>query len=124
MPSPDDTSLDPAMFVARRDAGEPLVLIDVRFPIERWWKRIPGAVTAPAGFVTPRLPALPPGALPVLHCHGGVRTRAAVRKLRAQGHGVLHLEGGIAAWIAAGFPVVSGKETSTDDSPPADPGVR
>jgi len=120
----DDISLDPATFVALRDAGQPVVLIDIRFPIERFWKRIPGAVPAPSGFGVPNLPDLPPGTVAVLHCHGGVRTRAAARRLRARGQAVLHLEGGIAAWIAAGFPVDSGTESRSPIPLRAIPGYR
>jgi len=114
--SDDPHAIDPATFLSRRQAGENLVLIDIRFPIERWWKRIPGALVAPAGFGTPRLPTLLDGAIPVLHCHGGVRTRSAVRALHALGIPALHLAGGIAGWMAAGLPVCSMHEMESSDA--------
>lgn len=93
-----------------RDAmvqGE-IVLIDVREPSEYAVERIHGAMLFP-------LSAFDPAGLPdaegkqvVLQCGSGKRSEMAFRKAFAAGVLVRsHMAGGILAWKAAGFPVVS-----------------
>ncbi len=90
--------------VAAGLADRSIVLVDVRNPAEFLAERIPGALLAP-------LPELDPAALPVdgprrlvLHCGAGMRSRKAAELCLAAGLGrIAHLEGGMAAWKAAGL---------------------
>lgn len=45
----------------------------------------------------------------ILVCAKGISSKTAAAKLSAQGFQSLTLEGGIEGWLAAGFPVVKGK---------------
>ncbi|MCC7258432.1 MAG: Grx4 family monothiol glutaredoxin [Gammaproteobacteria bacterium] len=83
---------------SRRDAGEPLELIDVRGPDERATACIAGA--RPWGEETDRhLESLPRDALIVFHCHKGGRSQQAAERLRRKGYRNVHnLAGGIDAW--------------------------
>ena len=82
--------------------------VDVREPAEYAVERIPGASLCP-------LSSFAPGALPhdqsrslVFHCAGGKRSLAAAQRLLAAGvSDATHLGGGIAAWKAAGLPVIN-----------------
>jgi rhodanese-related sulfurtransferase len=89
--------------VAAGLAARAIVLIDVRNPGEFLAERIPGALLAP-------LPELDPAALPpegarrlVLHCGAGMRSRKAAELCIGAGMArIAHLDGGMAAWKAAG----------------------
>jgi rhodanese-related sulfurtransferase len=89
------------------DEGDPLVLVDVREPVEREFCRIPVPShvdnrhiplnTIPASLA--ELQQAASIALLVLYCHHGVRSDMAAQWLRHQGiTGVVDLEGGIDAW--------------------------
>lgn len=96
--SPDELS--------RALAGGQAVLVDVREPAEHRATRIEGAVSLPLSGFDPG--ALPAGAV-VLHCGVGKRSRMAAALCAKAGVAVAgHLEGGLAAWIAAGLPVRRG----------------
>ena len=92
--------------LARREAGEEdFVLLDVREPVEFEISRIPGSVLVPLAGIRDgsALEGIPRGVPLVLHCKAGVRSGQALEALRAAGYGdVVHLEGGIDAWLAAG----------------------
>jgi len=86
------------------DAGR-VWLIDVREAAEYAREFIAGALLMPlSAFEAERVPV--PGDLPlVVHCAVGKRSQAAARMLLGAGHSrVLHLEGGLDAWKAAGLP--------------------
>ncbi len=93
--------------VARRLAEHSIVLIDVREPSEFDSERIRGALLFP-------LSTFDPGFLPdvgartiVLQCGSGMRSAKAVAACQAAGVAVdSHLNGGIKAWKAAGFPTI------------------
>ena len=74
-------------------------------PGARWCNpvHIGTAAAAAAGW----LPPLADQALLVYCVHGHAVSRSAVLALRAQGHDARFLQGGIAAWVAAGRPVVA-----------------
>jgi rhodanese-related sulfurtransferase len=84
-----------------------ILLIDVREPHEYEQRRIPGAALCP-------LSTLDVSTLPcdahrrlVFQCGSGKRSRAAAETFaRAAGGHAAHLEGGIAAWSAAGFATI------------------
>jgi rhodanese-related sulfurtransferase len=83
----------------RRDAGEALVLLDVREPDELAIASIPDAVTIPMGEIPKRFAELPAGVPIVVMCHGGVRSGRVTSYLNANGYeGAVNLAGGIDAW--------------------------
>src|SRR5271165_5752133 len=108
--------ITPATAVKTLDAGEvarlldagKLLLIDVREPAEYAAERIPGALLYPLS--TFDASALPPdGARRVVfHCGSGKRSLSAAEKRLAAGERhAAHMGGGIAAWKAAGLPIIS-----------------
>jgi rhodanese-related sulfurtransferase len=89
----------PAEFVRRRDAGEDLVLLDVREPRELALASVPGAVHIRMSEVPARLGELDREREIVVMCHSGVRSLAVARFLQQQGYDrVANLAGGIARW--------------------------
>lgn len=93
--------LAPAALKARLDAGEKILLLDVREPFEAEIARIPGARLVPLGALDATLAELEPhrGEPVVIHCHHGGRSRRACELLRSKGFSrVENLAGGIEAW--------------------------
>jgi len=91
----------------RLDAGEKLVLIDVREESE--WARghLPGAIHLGKGVIErdieQRLPDA--GAKVVLYCGGGFRSALAADNLQKMGYtNVESMDGGWKGWLEAGFP--------------------
>ena len=91
----------------RLDAGEKLVLIDVREESE--WARghLPGAMHLGKGVIErdieQRLPD--PGTKAVLYCGGGFRSALAADNLQKMGYtNVESMDGGWKGWLEAGFP--------------------
>lgn len=94
---------------AMLDSKEGVVLIDVRTPAEHSEAHIPGSVLMPLDTLD-GAKKLPEGGRVVIYCRGGVRSLKAMEILKAKGYtGLVDLEGGITAWIAAGGTVVSGR---------------
>lgn len=94
--------IEPAALKARLDAGEPLVLLDVREESEWEICRIAGARLIPLGQVAERAGELDPGEEIVAYCHHGMRSARAARILAEKGfRRVLNLAGGIEAWAEA-----------------------
>ena len=85
-----------------------ILLIDVREPSEYASERIAGALLYPLStFDASMLPDDGPRRV-VFHCGSGKRSlTAAERRLGAGQKLVAHMGGGIAAWKAAGLPVIS-----------------
>lgn len=93
------TEITPREVVARRDAGEDLLLLDVREPEELQISRLPGVVHIPMGQVPQRLGELDPQREIVVICRSGGRSLQVARFL--EGHGyrrVANLTGGILRW--------------------------
>ena len=93
------------------DKGE-VVLVDVREPAEHKAENIPAAKLIPLSSVCKQ--ALPgtAGKKLVIHCKAGKRGGMACEKLMAEDPNleVYNLEGGISAWVQAGYAVkTSGK---------------
>ena len=91
----------------RLDAGEKLVLIDVREESE--WARghLPGAIHLGKGIIErdieQRLPDA--GTKVVLYCGGGFRSALAADSLQKMGYSnVESMDGGWKGWLDAGFP--------------------
>ena len=92
----------------RIDAGEKLVLIDVREDNE-WAKgHLPGAVHLGKGIIERDIEQRVPdtGAKVILYCGGGFRSALAAESLRKMGYeNVLSMDGGIRAWREAHYPL-------------------
>ncbi len=87
-------------------------ILDVRSPAEFETAHIAGSRNLPLDQLAPYVGAL--GAAPrplVLVCQQGLRAREADRLLRAAGCSAVQvLEGGVAAWEAAGLPLERGRQ--------------
>ena len=91
---------------ARLESGDAPVVIDVRTPEEYVTGHVPGAVNIPFDQVAERIGEVDAPHGVVLYCMVGPRARKGESALLAAGYeSVLHLEGGLAAWQAAGLPV-------------------
>ena len=91
---------------ARRGSGTAPVVIDVRTPEEYAAGHIPGALNIPFDRVAQRISEVDAPHVVALYCMVGPRARKGESALRSAGYtSVLHLEGGLAAWQAAGLPV-------------------
>ena len=93
--------IDPVELRARLDAGEDLLLIDVREPFERELAAIEMARLVPLGELSERLAELETyrDRPIVVHCHHGGRSRSACELLLSEGFGkVENLATGIDGW--------------------------
>ncbi len=99
-------SISPAALHALRESGAAPVVIDVRSPSEYASGHIPGAVNIPFAQVAKRIGEVEAPHGVALYCMVGPRARKGESALLASGvEEVFHLEGGLAAWRAAGLPV-------------------
>lgn len=84
---------------ARQQAGESVLVLDVREPHEVAIAAIPGSISIPLGQLSARLGELDPQATCVLACHHGPRAFRAHATLQAAGFSQLRvLTGGVDAW--------------------------
>jgi rhodanese-related sulfurtransferase len=91
--------ISPTEFVARRDRGDDLLLLDVREPHELAIASVPGVVHIPMGQVPERLAELDPAREIVVLCRSGGRSMQVARFLESRGYGsVSNLTGGTLAW--------------------------
>jgi adenylyltransferase/sulfurtransferase len=100
--APGGTALEitPVELKRRMDAGEKLVILDVREPQEYQINRIPGSTLIPLGEVPRRYQELDPEAEIITQCKMGQRSAKAADFLRTVGFkNVKNLKGGILAWI-------------------------
>ncbi len=99
-------SISAAELQARRESGAAPVVIDVRTPNEYASGHIPGAINIPFDQVAQRIAEIETPEGVALYCMVGPRARKGESALLAAGYEkVFHLEGGLAAWQAAGLPV-------------------
>lgn len=97
--TPAPTGTGAASLKRRLDAGEPLLLLDVRTEGEFALARIPGARLIPVHELGARSHELDPATPVVVYCHRGIRSLQGVEILRRAGFSrVEHLDGGIDAW--------------------------
>ena len=83
----------------RRDAGENLVVLDVREPDELATARIAGTLDIPMREVPQRLGELPHDRAIVVMCHHGGRSEHVTRFLNANGYAnAVNLADGIDGW--------------------------
>ena len=96
----------------RLDAGDDLLLLDVRPGDEFQAGHLPGAISVPLQELERRLDRLPRDRLIVAYCRGPYCALApeAVAVLRGHGFDARRLEDGLPEWAAAGLPVRSGAE--------------
>lgn len=89
-----------ARLEARAAGRDDFELLDVREPGEHDLVAIPGARLLPLARVLDGsgLAELPPGRPIVVHCRSGARSAQAAVVLRALGHDVTNLDGGVLAW--------------------------
>jgi rhodanese-related sulfurtransferase len=89
---------------ARLERGE-IRLVDVREPDEWASGHIPGALLVPLSRFEAEIGSVPIDRPVVLHCRSGARSARALALCRTLGlQHDCHMEGGIEAWRAAGYP--------------------
>ncbi len=90
------------------DSAEPPFVLDVRGPHEWEGKHIKNAVNIPLNRLQERIGEVPCGRRIAVHCAGGYRSSIAVSILHQHGiTNLVEIAGGLAAWEAAGLPLVS-----------------
>ena len=95
-----DWETTPVDLKTRLDAGDDLLVLDVREPNEYQINRIPGSVLIPLGELPRRYAELPKDKDIVAHCKMGGRSAKAVEFLQSVGFKrVKNLRGGILEWI-------------------------
>lgn len=96
--------------LARIEAGEAPLILDVRTPAEFAAGHIPGAVNIPHTEIEARMSELgdQQDREIVVHCKSGRRAGMAEEQLVAAGYtNILHLDGDMQGWEAGGRPVVA-----------------
>ena len=89
----------PRQIRARLDAGEPLLLLDVREPFELDICHLDGAQNIPMSEIGYRWQEIPRDRPVVVFCHTGVRSANLIAALREAGYtNLINLAGGIDAW--------------------------
>src|SRR5918997_294416 len=97
--APDHESITPERLRERLDAGDRLVLLDVREPWEFELARIEGSKLIPMGELAERVSELDPTAETVVICHHRARSAYVTRAFQQAGFArVLNLEGGLDAY--------------------------
>jgi rhodanese-related sulfurtransferase len=96
----------------RMDAGEKLLLVDVREDNEWVEGHVPGAVHLGRGVIERDIEArVPqPDTKLILYCGGGFRSALAAENLQKMGYtNVESMDGGWKGWVQAGLPVSKDK---------------
>ncbi len=97
-------TIDPASLRKLLDQ-QAVNLVDVREPSEHAGEKIPGSILLPLSKFDPDRVPFDANKLTVLYCRTGNRSAQAAQKLFAAGiDEVTHLEGGMSAWVQAGYP--------------------
>lgn len=98
-PKPRPEEIAPPELKRRLDAGEKLLLLDVRNPDEFALCRLEGATLVPLPELPSRVGEIPGDRPLVVYCHHGIRSLRAVHFLREHDFPeALSLQGGIDAW--------------------------
>src|SRR5688572_19982681 len=90
--------ITPTEFVARRDRGEDLTLLDVREDWELGVASVPNVVHIPMGAVADRMGELDRNKEVVVLCRSGRRSLEVAKLLQQNGFRTVNLAGGILAW--------------------------
>ncbi|MBA8794069.1 rhodanese-related sulfurtransferase [Friedmanniella endophytica] len=93
--------------------GAAPLLLDVREADEWQAGHAPSALHIPLGQLENRLGEIPADRPVITVCRSGRRSALAARQLAAHGRSVSNLDGGMAAWSAAGLPVVTASGPGT-----------
>jgi molybdopterin/thiamine biosynthesis adenylyltransferase/rhodanese-related sulfurtransferase len=107
----------PAEVKKRLDAGEPLVVVDVRDPDEYRDGHIEPAANISRGFLEFRIGtvASDPTTPLVLYCQTGLRSILAARQLKELGYdNVVNLQGGFQKWAQSGLPIVKDRPLTSE----------
>jgi len=97
-------TIDPASLRKLLDQ-QAVNLVDVREPSEHAGEKIPGSILLPLSKFDPDRVPFDANKLTVLYCRTGIRSAQAAQKLFAAGIAEeTHLEGGMSAWVQAGYP--------------------
>lgn len=90
--------ISPAEFLARRQKGEDLTLLDVREAWELGVASVPGVVHIPMGEIASRIGELDASKETVVLCRSGKRSLEVAKYLQGNGFRAANLTGGILAW--------------------------
>ena len=90
--------ITPAEFIARRDRGDAMTLLDVREGWELDVASVPGIVHIPMGEVADRVGEIDRAVEVVVLCRSGRRSMEVARYLQQNGFRTVNLAGGILAW--------------------------
>lgn len=90
--------ITPSEFVARRERGDTLTLLDVREDWELGVASVPNVVHIPMGQVADRLQELDRNTEIVVLCRSGRRSLEVAKFLQQNGYKTVNLAGGILAW--------------------------
>jgi rhodanese-related sulfurtransferase len=93
---------------ARMDAGEKLLILDVREESEYAADHVPGAVHVGKGVIERDIEKKVPDPATevILYCGGGFRSALAADALQKMGYTkVISMDGGMREWRGRGFPV-------------------
>jgi rhodanese-related sulfurtransferase len=103
-------AIAPVQLQARQGAPDVPAVIDLRDPVEYRIAHVPGAINIPQPNLERRLEEIDRSRGLVLYCIAGKRTKLAEQTLLDQGvDKVFHLDGGLTAWIDAGYPIKKGQ---------------
>lgn len=103
--------ISPTELRERVEAGDSLVLVDVREPFERQFADLPdyGQIRIPVKEIPIRGAELDPESEIVVYCRSGPRSAWATERLMRMGcRRVLNLRGGLMAWRAEIDPTLPG----------------
>ena len=107
----------PADLKRRLDAGEGVVVVDVRDPDEYRDGHIEDAASISRGFLEFRIGTVAPEPTTpiVLYCQTGLRSMLASKALKDLGYeNVVNLQGGFQKWAQSGLPVAKDKPLDTE----------
>jgi len=100
------TRVTPAEAAAAIASPAPPLVLDIRAPREWQKSHIDGSVNIPLNYLSERMKEVPSNRPVLVHCAGGYRSSIAAGLLQQQGRlNLTELNGGLAAWEAAGLPV-------------------
>jgi rhodanese-related sulfurtransferase len=101
--------LAPEQVLEKLDSDKPLLVVDVRKPVEFGVAHIPGAINIPVDEIKDRLDEFKHDNGVLIYCINGSRTRQAEAiLLGADIPDVYHLEGTFSGWIQAKHPIEKG----------------
>ena len=97
---PKHASISVEELRSKFQANEPMILLDVREPVEVAQCSIEGATFIPLGQLNERLDELPRDRRVFVHCKSGKRSAQAVTLLHAEGFtDAVNVAGGMDAWL-------------------------